>query len=52
MPRKFMPVKAKQKQKVGGTNRLINTLSVCGGGETKSPDKSSAFKKRPRNGKD
>ena len=44
MPRKFMPVKAKQKQKVGGT--------VCGGGETKSPGKSSAFKKRPRNGKD
>ena len=28
-----MPVKAKQKQKVGGTNWLINTLAVLGGGE-------------------
>ena len=30
MPRKFMPVKAKQRQKVGGTNWLINTLTVKG----------------------
>ena len=28
MPRKFMPMKAKQRQKVGGTNSLINTLLV------------------------
>ena len=48
-----MPVKAKQKkQKVGSTILSINTLSVCGGGETKSPCKSSACKKKPRNGKD
>ena len=26
MPKKFMPVKEKQKQKVGGTDSLINTL--------------------------
>ena len=28
MPQKFMPVKVKQRQKVGGTNWLINTLTV------------------------
>ena len=28
MPRKFMPMKAKQRQNVGGTNSLINTLLV------------------------
>ena len=30
MPRKFMPVKAKQRQNVGGTNWLINTLTAKG----------------------
>ena len=36
----------------GGTNRLINTLLVCGGGNMKSQCKSSKGKKRPKNGKD
>ena len=47
-----MSLKAKQRQNVGGTNQLINTFLASASGETKSPYKSYADKRRPKNGKD